>query len=121
MRRQVARAKDGRKLQPVLADAVCTEATGSGKNACSSAAQFRRAAWWEMVCREFEAEAEIVGGLFAPARNDLRFRERIEGGVTLDAVEVAGIIRQVTQPDAVPGRMLPLRQSDVDHGVVFLY
>jgi hypothetical protein len=42
--------------------------------------------------RKLKAEAEIVGRLLPPALNNLGFRQRIQGGVALDAVNMSGVI-----------------------------
>ncbi|CDL14788.1 hypothetical protein [Klebsiella pneumoniae IS46] len=50
------------------------EASGArrAKNSLLNSSQWRRAAWCEMVAGNFEAEAEVIVGLFVPAGDNLR-------------------------------------------------
>ena len=89
-RRQVARSKRGRKLQPVLADAVCQK-RHPAKEFVGQLTAVSQRGLVRNGRRKLEAEAEVVGRLFPPARNNLGFRERIEASVTLDAVNMSGV------------------------------
>ena len=48
--------------------------------------------------REFKAEAEVIVGLLVPASDNLRLGQRIQGGVALDAIEVAGVLFKLVMP-----------------------
>lgn len=100
--RQLVGAEGGGQLQPQLPDALMHRAQAVVKRLQLGGAVAQGGLVAD-VRREFEAEAKIVAGHVAPALHDVQLRQRVEGGVAFHAVEVAAVIRQVTQPDTIPG------------------
>lgn len=65
--------------------------------------------------REFKAEAEVIMGLFIPAGDYLRLRQRIQGSVALHAVKVAGVLFKAGDAKAHPFRVRPLGKPNINH------
>ena len=68
--------------------------------------------------REFKAEAEVIVGLLVPAGDNLRLGQRIQGGVALDAIEVAGVLFKAGDAKAHPFRVRPLGKPNINHSAV---
>lgn len=62
------------------------------KNSWVKSSQLRSAALWGDGRREFKAKAEVVGGLLAPAFNNLRAGQGVQRGIALHAVNMSGVI-----------------------------
>ena len=112
--REIAWAKGGGQLQPVLADATF-QRRHPGQEFMEQIIAIAQGCLMGNGRRKFKTETKRIRRLCVPARHNLRFWQRVQRGVAFHTVKVAGILFKTGDAKTHPLRVRPLRQTYVDH------
>ncbi len=98
---ELRRGEAGRQLQPVLTDAIGQRLHQAKEIGQQVIAVLQRRLMADGIGK-LKAEAKRIVRHIAPAHHRFRIRQRIERGISLNTMEIAGIVRQAFDAPAFP-------------------